>query len=137
MSDRFQMVHLGRQYHGVAGFGFPFNAVWAEDCAKSYIAAPDRCAFVAVPGPFARGMILGMAARHEFFGQVIAAETLWWVDPAARNAGAGVRLLEAFEAWAREFGAAACAVAVQRVGQAQILERRGYMRTETHLLKVF
>ena len=52
------------------------------------------------------GFILGALAPLWFAPRVtVAAELAWWVQPEHRNTRAGIKLLNAFEAWAEDHGA--------------------------------
>jgi len=87
----------------------------------------------------------GMAAVMVFDNymkrsQKVAQELFWWVDEPARGRGAGIALLRALEAHARDNGAAALtmvaldAVEGDRVGA--LYERNGYAPLERSYRKV-
>lgn len=81
------------------------------------------------------GALGGMVAPHPFnHAQMIADELFWWSE--GRE---GLRLLQAYEDWARGFGAVIRmttleAVEPERVGR--LFERRGYQPLERAFVKV-
>lgn len=69
----------------------------------------------------------------------IAIETSWWMHPDARGRPEGVRLLFAFERWAKEQGANAICMSDIRLDEespaGDILERLGYQVSERTFIK--
>lgn len=47
------------------------------------------------------GFIVGAATPFLFGPHKLASEIAWWVEPDSRGTGEGLRLLEAFEYWAK------------------------------------
>lgn len=68
-------------------------------------ALPAGGAFVAESGGRIVGLMVGYLAEDFFGSAVIAGEYALYVLPEARGGTSAVRLLEAFEAWARRAGA--------------------------------
>jgi GNAT superfamily N-acetyltransferase len=81
------------------------------------------------------GIIAG--AVHPFLlnnSDTVAAETMWWLDEPYRKGRMGLRLLDAFEYWAKNV--AHCSIAQmtrlkdsERIGK--IYDKRGYVPAET------
>ena len=71
--------------------------------------------------------------------RLIATELFWWVDKEARGNGAGKRLLNGLESWARSKGAERLSMiamdSLSDVGK--LYERAGYCKFETSYLRKF
>ena len=63
------------------------------------------CKFVAEHDDKIVGMFVGMCAEHYFGHDKIASDLLLYVTPEARGGTAAVRLIKAYDKWAREAGA--------------------------------
>ena len=86
------------------------------------------------------GMLLGIISSLWFARRTLwASELAWWVEPAARGGTAGIRLVTAFQDWAREQGAKVVAMSSlhldhdTRVGN--VLERMGFEQSEHTYIK--
>jgi GNAT superfamily N-acetyltransferase len=86
------------------------------------------------------GMLLGIVSGLWFAPRTLwASELAWWVEPAARGGTAGIRLVTAFQDWAREKGAKVVAMSSlhldhdSRVGN--VLERMGFSPSEHTYIK--
>lgn len=78
-----------------------------------------------------QGFIFGVLGRPAYFKEVIAAELAWYVAPAARGGPSSVKLLRAFEDWAKYRGADY--VALSHLGDPMIdnlYQRYGYALKE-------
>lgn len=123
-----------RDAHAAAGdtFPFQFSMRHAVAVADEHLSRPDRLALV-VDG----GVLLAAAQQHPFADVRYAMETVWWVDPEVRGGSTALRMLRAYEDWAREQGCAfiqmAALATFPRAGM--IYERCGYKPTETHYMK--
>lgn len=101
------------------------------------------------------GIVLVATIDHEIVGGIvgavaplwfnptirIASELSWWVSEEHRGGTVGVKLLWAFEAWAKEQGAAVVSMSDLVIGgempAGRLLEKLGYVATErTHIKKV-
>lgn len=90
---------------------------------------------VIVAGQPAQGVLMAMPFDHPFGAGKWAKETVWYIAPEARGRAA-LRMLEAYEAWAREHGCAAIGMASLATNDvSKIYERRGYAPAETHFVK--
>lgn len=73
--------------------------------------------------------------EHPFGAGRMAKESVWYICPAARGRG-GIKMLDAYEAWAREQGCQSVGMASLATNDvSRIYERRGYAAVETHFLK--
>jgi hypothetical protein len=83
-----------------------------------------------------RGAIGAMSGPHPFnYAHLIAQEVFWWSE--GRE---GLRLFDAFEAWARERCHSVRMITLEAVEPdrtARIYERRGYSPLERGFIKVF
>ena len=84
------------------------------------------------------GFIGGVAYRDANDGDLVASEFFWFVTKEHRGLG-GVRLLDAFESWAKESGCRRVnMVHLQNLnpdGLRAFYERRGFRHVESHYLK--
>lgn len=122
---------------GISGFVFPFDAEYAARMFVKYLSGGPFLALVHDVEGVAQGVLLAHAYEHEFGPVWIAQERVWWIDPAHRGGTAAVKMLSAYEDWARGNG---CKFAgMGGVGGeptvSAIYGRRGYRAAETHFLK--
>lgn len=99
-SDIFECLRMGRAFAKAAGLEADDLSI--VDTLRSLMEADS----LFVTGYPAHGMA-GVLVYQNYFkrDQRIAQEMFWWVDPEARGLGAGRKLLETIEAWAKEQGA--------------------------------
>lgn len=121
---------------GVSGFVFPFDPAYAARLFAHHISAPHAICLVHDVDGLAQGVLMAVAFEHPFGPVWLAKETVWFIDPTHRGSAA-VRMLDAYEAWAKE---QRC-VFVGMAGMggdpvvAKLYQRRGYGVAETHFLK--
>lgn len=131
--DRDRVVALLRESHEAAGFTFPFQAAYADRLFQQHLASDKACVLVASDP--AQGVLMAFASEHPFGAGRIAKETVWYVTPAARGRGA-IRMLDAYETWARSVGCVSAGMASLATNDVSSLyERRGYCAVETHFMK--
>jgi hypothetical protein len=131
--DRDRVVALLRESHEAAGFTFPFQAAYADRLFQQHLASDKAC--VLVTGNPAQGVLMAVAYDHPFGAGRIAKETVWFVAPAARGRGA-IKMLDAYEIWARSVGCVSAGMASLATNDVSSLyERRGYSAVETHFMK--
>ena len=90
---------------------------------------PAGCVIVAETDGVLAGGICGHVYRHPMSGNLVASEVGWWMDPHKR--GAGMRVLRAFEAWARAHGAEAIQMIAPNARVGSFYARLGYRLAET------
>ncbi|UXS49271.1 GNAT family N-acetyltransferase [Agrobacterium tumefaciens] len=131
--DRDRVVALLRESHEAAGFTFLFHAAYADQLFQQHLASDN--AVVLMAGDPAQGVLMACAFEHPFGAGRIAKETVWFVTPKARGRGA-IRMLDAYEAWARSVGCVSAGMASLATNDVSSLyERRGYSAVETHFMK--
>jgi len=86
------------------------------------------------------GMLFGILTGLWFApSTLMAAELAWWVTPTARNGTAGIRLLTAFQDWAREKGAKVVTMSSLDLDfdtrVSSVLERMGFKASEHTYIK--
>lgn len=96
--------------------------------------------FLAEVGEDIVGMLLGVIAPTWFAPDTpIATELAWWVDEHHRKGTAAIRLVQAFEEWAKASGAAiACMCEMVVDGQPPVgdmIQRMGYIPSERAFIK--
>ncbi len=144
-ADSRRAVALLRDSHHAAGFdradgpsGFvvPFEENDALQLFFGHLGAAHRFALVHDVGGVAQGLLLAAAFKHRFGPVWLACETVWWIDPAHRGSAAP-RMLDRYEAWAREarYAFAGMAGMGDDPEVAKLYRRRGYRAAETHFLK--
>jgi ribosomal protein S18 acetylase RimI-like enzyme len=129
--------------------GLAFRAAYAphlrenpEQMARiaTYLLDAPHALLVAVrPGGAVCGMLGLLIFDHPLSGDRTAGELFWWADPDARNAGAGLLLLDAAEQHARAHGA----VTMQMIALAtnptvtELYARRGYVARDQVFERTF
>lgn len=144
-SDRARVVDLLRasregagfdREDGLTGFVFPFDPAYADRLFRLHLNQPRACCFVHDVDGAAQGILMACATEHPFGPVLLARETVWFIEPAHRGTSA-VRMLDAYERWAKAMGC-------QFIGMAgmgadpdvgALYLRRGYRTAETHFLK--
>lgn len=135
LSDRAACVRLLRESHEAAGFLFPFKAAYAAALFDGHLSNGQACVLVLEHEGHAQGLLMASWFEHPFGAGRYAKETVWYVSEAARGRGA-FKMLDAYEAWAREQGCTAIGMASLATNDvSKIYERRGYAPAETHFIK--
>lgn len=130
-ADRLAVVRLLKESHAAAAQDWPFRAAYAERQVRGHMAD----GLVLVIGEPAQGVLMAQVWDHPFGAGRWARETVWYIAPAARGRSA-LRMLDAYEAWARERGCSRIHMASLASNDVSSLyERRGYAPAETHFLK--
>lgn len=132
------------------GMGFLQSSVYARCLAPSVegmeagvkAVLDNGVVLVAVDGDRLLGGIVGIAAPLWCQPEtLVAIELAWWMQPEHRNSAAGVRLLFAFEDWAKQQGLAMVVlsdlVPTDRTKQdiTPMLDRLGYQMVERSHIK--
>lgn len=101
--------------------------------ARMLIDAPCGLLLVSGNGETIAGTLGLLVTPHPYSGQSTASEMFWYVAPEAR--GAGVKLLKAAEAWARERGARHIIMIAPDSRVSSFFQRMGYARLEEQFIK--
>lgn len=81
------------------------------------------------------GMLAGMTSPFIYGPHYMATELGWWVEPDARNTGAGKELIKAFEEWARRVGCTLITMISLDDTVSKYYEKNGYQLTEHAYMK--
>jgi len=140
--DKVAVIRLLEQSHHAAGFdgedgfNFPFDPAYAERLFLEHLLPGALCLVLKPDGGPARGVLMAAAAEHPFGPVRIARETVWFIEPGWRGVSA-IKMLDAYEAWARELGCQFAGMAGMGDDPevAKLYWRRGYHVAERHFLK--
>lgn len=134
LADRIAMVRMARDFVAASGLALPFDAVWAEASAKSWIEGDDKLALVLDLG-CVRGMLCAGHIASPLAPVRVASEQVFWIDPSARGRW-GIPMVRAYEAWASAQGCAIAGMAAIGERSADVLYRRcGFRHSENHYMK--
>ena len=134
-ADRWRVIRLLEESHAAAGYTFPFEAARADKLFRIHLESDAACAIVLDVDGVAQGILLAAAFDHPFGAGLWAKETVWYISPDHRGR-AGMRMLDAYEAWAASKGCAVISMAALSTNDvSRIYERRGYRAAETHFVK--
>lgn len=138
-ADLSAIVEMSRKFYSTTTYAeyARFNADTVRNLAALLI--DSGVILIAEQAQRVVGMVGLLITPHPFSGDVkIAAEIVWWVEPDARNTGAGIELLKAVEPACKAHDV----VAIQMVHlnnsppQAALLyERHGYIHSESSYTK--
>lgn len=131
--DRLPVLRLLKESHVASGVAWPFRGAYAEAQFRAHVADADACCFVLGDRP--RGVLAARAFDHPLGAGTWAKESIWYIAPDGRGCGA-LRMLDAYEAWAREQGCTVIGMASLAVNDvSRLYARRGYEPVETHFIK--
>lgn len=126
LEDIPRILDIGRRFCSLAGQQFN-EPVLAQSLAEMITA--DSSVILVSDG----GVIAGIAYPYYFSGELVAQELFWWAD------SGGLKLLQAFEEWARNAGAKRvlmiCLESVEPDRVARIYTRRGYIPIERTFMR--
>lgn len=132
-ADKIAVIGLLKQAHAAAGFAFPFQAAYAEQVFLSHTGNTASCCIVLGERPV--GVLMARMFSHPFGAGWWAKETVWFVEPAHRGRGS-LRMLDAYEDWARSVGCSVIGMASLASNDVSALyRRRGFAPVETHFIK--
>lgn len=122
---------------GISGFTFPFDPAYAARMFSYHTSTASAVCFIHDVDGTAQGVLMGVAFDHPYGPVRVSKDSVWWIDPAHRGGTAAIRMLDAFEAWAKERGCQFGGVAGMGDDPiiSRLLERRKYKPAEVHFLK--
>jgi RimJ/RimL family protein N-acetyltransferase len=137
LDDLAALIDGGERFLRESEYGphFPLNRAQLEATLRHLLAREDAAVLLLEHAGVPQGAIGGVVLPHIFSGELYAAEIFWWVHPEHR--GGGLRLLHAFEAWARERGAVFVAMLAPNLRVAGLYRRLGYVEIETGFMRRF
>jgi GNAT superfamily N-acetyltransferase len=135
-SDIPSIVRMTADLARATGIPIAVDEAWTSAFVSSVLASGQGLALVVDIDGKAEGMIVATIGQSSVSPALIAIEHGWYCSRAA--AGYGVKLLAAYEAWARAKG---CAMARMSTAHASplghvLVKRHGYGFAETALAKV-
>lgn len=136
-ADKFRALMLARSFHAAAALPFPFSPMHAAAVFDASLRNADRLCLVLEIAGKVEGVLVAQAGPHAFGPFKVASELMWWIEPAHRGSGAALRMIAAYEEWARsrdcQFAHIVGLGSDPAVGR--IYERRGYQAVERHFMK--
>jgi len=117
----------------------PYKELGDKDIIRNVltnIVKGDTREFIGIISPEV-GFILGSATPFLFGPHLLATEIAWWVEPEARGTGEGLKLLEAFEYWAKNVaGAKLVSMTSLDKNVEKFYKKNGYKLYERAYMKV-
>lgn len=134
-SDAGAVVGLLRQSHAAARWTFPYDPVRAQSLFCQHMQSGKACVLVLESDGVVSGILMAGVFDHPFGAGLCANETVWFIAEEARGRGS-LKMLDAYEAWAKEQGCAVICMASLAINDvSRIYTRRGYAPVETHFMK--
>lgn len=134
-SDAGAVVDLLRQSHAAARWAFPFDPMRAHLLFCRHMQSEKACVLVLESDDVVSGLLMAGVFDHPFGAGLCANETVWFIAEEARGRGSW-KMLDAYEAWAKEQGCAVICMASLAINDvSRIYMRRGYAPVETHFMK--
>ena len=127
------LVEMGRKFISSTGYAAYADETRMKELAEDFLTADPSQKIVLLYED--KGMLGGVVTPFLFGTVKIATEVVWWVDPDHRKSEIGMKLLEAFEFWAKKVG---CGL-ISMVGLDDNLDkfyvRNGYRLSERAYVK--
>lgn len=134
-TDKLACIRLLRDSHEAAGFVFKFQAAYASALFDGHMSHAHACVLVFEHEGQVQGVLMASWFEHPFAAGRYAKETVWYVAADARGRGA-FKMLDAYEAWARDQSCVSVGMASLITNDvSRLYERRGYAPVETHFVK--
>ena len=135
--DAFDVLMLAHQFAKEAPAGFKFSKDKVESFFDRVLADPTMVLFVSEDEDGIGGFIVGLYTDHAFNDAKMAAELGWFMTKDKRGGTQAIRLVKAFEQWAKDIGAeyvAMCDI-IGLSDLANLYDRSGYSLTERTFMK--
>jgi GNAT superfamily N-acetyltransferase len=135
LADRPAIVRMARDFHAAANMPMAFDPAYAASVASIYIADDDKlCLVLDHDGP--AGVLAAHAYLHPLAPVLAADELMWWVAPKHRGLAA-MRMLSAYEDWARSRGCVLIGIATPPSDERAVAlyRRRGFSAAGAHFSK--
>ena len=136
------LVRMGRAFIASSEHGRTLSVDDAAlaDRVSALVASDDVAWFVADrDGDVCAMLVCAVMGLWFAPSTMMATELAWWVEPRARGTTVAVRLVKAYEEWARAAGVSVCTMSsLDGCNGAQVatmLARMGYARSETTHIK--
>jgi len=142
MLDMEALTRMGKQFLAYAPQGkhFDFNESELVEGWTRLLSSPQVVVFVGDRDGTAHAMLVGVIGSMWFAPKVLmASELAWWVEPEVRGSPIAIRLIRAYEQWAKESGAKFIAMASLSLDTGpdvgRLLKKLGYVQAETTHIK--
>lgn len=136
------LMRMTEQFHAASPCAtyIPFCPASMAGTLHHLAVGDDCCLLVGEIDAEVQGVIAGVASPHYVnAAHKTTHELFWWVDPAARHTRMGLRLLQAFEDWARSVGAGtlfmASTATLEPEKLARFYQRKGYGAVDVNYAK--
>ena len=125
------LCDLGQMMHEEGSYShLKFSKPRLLETFKRYMDDPDRIGIIAMQGDKPCGMIGGYVSKYYFSDQIVASDIAWFVLPEFRGTMIGVRLLDAFEDWAKSKGVSELRIGISTGVNMEafdrLMKKRGY-----------
>jgi len=133
--DLLDLSILSKQFAREAkqnGYNLTFEASKFKESFLSIVNHPDYFYYLAEVNGDVVGFFLGAKFQPLFSADVLAVEMFWWLEKEHRGNRVSLKMLKAFEVWAKETGASEVSVSdLQGVKNLDSLYKRlGYTKSE-------
>ncbi|PZN78556.1 MAG: hypothetical protein DM484_12815 [Candidatus Methylumidiphilus alinenensis] len=143
LKDLDAVLALSAEMHAESRYAvYPFDSEVARELAVTYLRDGEkRCCIIAEAGGSPTGLIAGEVAPLVFSRIEVAYDTLFYVKPSRRGRWDSLRLLRAFDGWARSRGAMELTLSTSSAVSADrtdaLLSRLGYAHVGSVCTKSF
>jgi GNAT superfamily N-acetyltransferase len=135
IEDNDNVLAMVKEYAYTSPYKDKVNKEALELLVKEFLVEKDKVVFYVVQDNLPIGFIAGAAVPFILGLDTIATEFAWWVHPDFRLNGVGLRLIDAFEAWAKEEGCSMVALSSTDEGTGEVYTKRGYSLAEHTYMK--
>lgn len=136
------LMRMTQEFHAASPCStyIPFCPASMADTLHRLAVSDSSCLLVGAVGGDVQGMIAGVASPHYVnAAHTTTHELFWWVDPKARHTRLGLRLLQAFEDWAKQMGSGTLFMASTATltpdKLARFYQRKGYGAVDVNYAK--
>lgn len=136
------LMRMTEQFHAASPCAayIPFCPASMADTIHRLAVEDTSCMLVGEVSGEVLGMIAGVSSPHYVnAAHTTTHELFWWVDPAARHTRLGLRMLQAFEDWAKRIGSGTLFMASTATltpdKLARLYERKGYGAVDVNYAK--
>lgn len=98
ISDLETVMSMAEDFISASGVDYLCDADQIREVVTAYLDSPKNEKIVILADG---GFIMGAVIRFPFGKEHVATATAWWVNEESRGNGAGLKLLNAFEYWAK------------------------------------
>jgi GNAT superfamily N-acetyltransferase len=131
-SDKLRLVDLLNQFYEESGYEFVTGISKFERNYEEYIKHPEAVFLVSEQEGRVVGFIFGAVATSIFSDDLVATELAWFMEKRSRGSSDSLRLVKAYEYWAKSVGAKFCSLAcLNNIRDlSKVYEKLGYVPSE-------